>query len=151
MNSVLKKRLSLLVLILWMCFIFYMSGMNGVESKMISSSFVMTISKILNVNDSNLFITQYELLFRKIAHVSEYFILCLLLYNYLKYIVINNKIYLYVSMISFIYSISDEFHQSFISGRGCTYIDVLIDTIGICLALIVIVALKYYASKRKSN
>lgn len=151
MNSVLKKRVSLFVLILWMCFIFYMSGMNGVESKMISSSFVMTISKILNVNDSYLFISQYELLFRKIAHVSEYFILCLLLYNYLKYIVISNKIYLYSAVISSIYSISDEFHQSFISGRGSTYIDVLIDMVGICLALIIIIVFKIYASKRKSN
>lgn len=125
--------------------------MNGTESKLLSSSVVLTISKIFNVSNSSMFINKYELIFRKLAHVTEYLVLCLLLYNYVKYFINDKKIYLYITIVSCIYSISDEIHQSFVGGRSSTLIDIMIDMIGVCIALIVIIVYKKYASKRKSD
>lgn len=38
-------------------------------------------------------------------------------------------------LISFLYAVSDEYHQSFVPGRGPAFRDVLIDTIGASFAL----------------
>lgn len=68
---------------------------------------------------------------KKTAHIFEYGILATLVYRAL----INSKIekkkaMWYSVLFSFVYGLTDEFHQSFTPGRGPKFTDVLIDTTG---------------------
>ena len=42
----------------------------------------------------------------------------------------NRKMFLITILICFLYALSDEIHQSFVPGRACRALDVLIDTSG---------------------
>lgn len=77
----------------------------------------------------------WDFLLRKLAHISEYVILTLLLVNALKEYGLSRKKILFLAIsLSFLYALSDEYHQSFISGRDGAFRDVLIDSLGIFLA-----------------
>ena len=74
---------------------------------------------------------------RKIAHLTEYFILAYLIHNLLKEYTKKEKIRLALSIIiCFIYSITDEIHQSHVPGRTGILTDCLIDTLGGCIFII---------------
>jgi VanZ family protein len=70
------------------------------------------------------------LVIRKGAHFTEYFILFILTYNVISLYVIERKSRFYSIILVFLYACSDEFHQSFIPGRGPAFKDVMIDTSG---------------------
>jgi len=77
---------------------------------------------------------QWDFVLRKIAHITEYAILTLLLIRALKEHQLTNKqIILLALSISLFYAITDEYHQTFILGRQGTLRDVLIDSLGILL------------------
>ena len=77
---------------------------------------------------------------RKLAHIIEYFILVLLLWRAFKICFSWNKIkiYLWIGNLSLLFAISDEIHQNYVATRYPSVSDVLIDTIGIGLSLIII-------------
>jgi len=69
----------------------------------------------------------------KIFHVAEYFPFGFLLARAL--LSANNKtslkiLFFWVAMGSFVYGVSDEFHQSFVSNRDATFWDALADLFG---------------------
>lgn len=77
----------------------------------------------------------WDFFFRKIAHMIEYGILTYLLFRAFKGYNLNARKSLILAIIfSFLYAISDEYHQSFILGREGTARDVAIDSIGIIAA-----------------
>jgi VanZ family protein len=74
-----------------------------------------------------------EIVLRKLAHVTEYLILTLLLVRALR----RSDVAFAVPGAmagAFAYACSDEWHQSFVPGRTATPRDVAIDGIGIALA-----------------
>jgi VanZ family protein len=79
----------------------------------------------------------WELLLRKLGHVSEYFLLTLAWARAL------GDRWSAAALISVLYAGSDELHQTFVAGRHGTPVDVLIDSIGIALASLV------YARRRR--
>ena len=125
-----KKTISIILVLIWMIFIFTMSSFNATESNNQSSYIVNILSSILNIN--NLDILSY--IVRKLAHLTEYTILGILILNMVKQI--NIKTYIGL-IISISYAISDEIHQLFISGRSCQITDICIDTLGICIGFII--------------
>ena len=97
-------------LVLWMGLIFFFSSIPNLKSDL-----------------------EYDFFLRKLAHITEYFILTLLAQRALKGTFHLNRFYLFVYpvLFSFLYAMSDEFHQTFVTGRhGCVQ-DVMIDGIGI--------------------
>ena len=74
-----------------------------------------------------------DFILRKIAHMTEYFILVLLLRRAFKYSFDLNdlELFIYPVILSILYAVSDEFHQTFISGRHGCLRDVLIDSVEI--------------------
>ncbi len=76
---------------------------------------------------------RYDFILRKFAHVFEYFILTLLLYRAFRGTFQWNIFHVVASssVVSLLYAISDEIHQAFVPGRGCSARDVFIDAIGI--------------------
>lgn len=96
--------------IVWAGFIFYLSSIPDFKTNL-SCDFIL----------------------RKIVHVTEYFILTLLLYNAFKNTFDLNTLclFIYPAGIAVIYTISDEIHQLFVHGRSGSPKDVCIDCIGI--------------------
>jgi VanZ family protein len=85
---------------------------------------------------------------RKVAHITEYAILTLLLVRALQYgrQALRPGVLLMASALSLLYAVSDEIHQQFVSGRSATAKDVALDAFG---ALLVLVGLFLWAIHRK--
>lgn len=76
----------------------------------------------------------WDLILRKIAHMGTYALLTLLWWRALA--PFTTRPLIAAAVISFLYAISDEYHQSFIEGRHGSPVDVLIDSVGIGLAVL---------------
>ena len=138
-----KSKKSVIVswglLITWMLFIFCMSSFNGVMSSNQSGSIAVLIYNLFDISDTE----KVSLIVRKCAHVSEFFILGILVINLVsKY---NVK---YSYLISFIvcvlYASSDEFHQLFVPGRSGQVTDIFIDMIGVVLGLLLVFLIRCF-------
>jgi VanZ family protein len=67
---------------------------------------------------------------RKIVHASEYALLCFLWWRALRTRIDATKALGAAWAIAALYAASDEYHQSFVSGRHATWVDVAIDSMG---------------------
>lgn len=118
-----KNKISLLLVILWMIFIFVMSSFDATSSSNQSNFIVDIIISIINIKDIGLL----SLIIRKLAHFIEYFILGILVINFItRY---DKKIIIAI-LLCIIYATSDEIHQIFVPGRSCQIIDIMIDSLG---------------------
>ncbi len=75
----------------------------------------------------------WEIVARKLAHFSEYLLLTLLWAWALR--PLSDRAPLIAAAIALLYAASDELHQTFVSGRTGTPRDILIDAIGVAMAL----------------
>ena len=125
-----KKKINLILLILWMIFIFIMSSFNSNDSSSQSGFIVNVLNCIFKIDNVEIL----TFIIRKLAHITEYFILSILMINCLKDSKIKN-IFIIAILLSILYSCTDEIHQLFISGRSGSIIDVMIDSIGIILGI----------------
>ena len=118
-----KNKISLLLVILWMIFIFIMSSFDATSSSNQSNFIVDIITSIINIKDIGLL----SLIIRKLAHFIEYFILGILVINFItRY---DKKIIIAI-LLCIIYATSDEIHQIFVPGRSCQITDIMIDSLG---------------------
>jgi VanZ family protein len=87
--------------------------------------------------------SQYDLMhhfIRKCAHFTEYFVFCLLLYRAVR---AGRTGWRWAwgtvaLLIATGYSVTDEFHQSFVPSRGASVYDSLLDSTGAFVALLVL-------------
>jgi VanZ family protein len=79
----------------------------------------------------------WELLLRKLGHVTEYFLLTL---AWTRALGARPAV---AAAISVLYAATDELHQTFVAGRHGTPVDVLIDAIGVSLGSL------FYARRRR--
>ena len=149
-----KRRIypviSFILLVLWLLLIFNMSAKTGEESAGISlilAKYVYTLPLI----DKIIKFDNLHLLIRKTAHFTEYGILGLLLLNFIKSIGvhISKKAYITAFIIGVIYAALDEYHQSFVDGRGPSVIDVFIDSSGVLFFLIMVYLISTRLYERK--
>lgn len=144
-KKVLRILLTLLI-IAWMGLIFFFSSQTGPASASSSHSVLYLlghISKSLTGHDLVAALSPaafgfLEFIIRKCAHMFAYFILSILtmslLFTYKKY-PIRFKACLSL-LISFLYACSDEIHQFFVGGRSASFKDVLIDSTGACIGIL---------------
>lgn len=124
-----KKRISWILMIVWMLVIFIMSNQPGeISSK--QSNLVLYIFNLVGINLSKSLGEFATLVVRKVAHFSEYMILLFFVYNVLKFYMDKTKAKVIGLLIVFLYACTDEFHQLFVEGRAGQFKDVLIDTSG---------------------
>ena len=137
-----------IAVIIWMIVIFIFSAMTGEESGNLSSGLVHALLKnIPYLAESEL----AHLVVRKLAHMTEYAIFCLLIINLEKQIgfKIRLKHILIGIFISCIYAMTDEYHQSFVNERSGNIIDVGIDTLGAAIAGIIVFIVSRFKNKEK--
>ena len=127
------------LIILWMIIIFLLSNQKAQDSKQLSNSFITkTIIKIYEAKHGE--ITEekkieikenYSFIVRKAAHFTIYLVLGLLVSLVLIGKNLNIKqIILYGVLICMTYAITDEIHQIFVSGRSGEIRDIIVDTCG---------------------
>ena len=146
-----KRFLYMIPVIIWMIFIFYMSGKTGQESSGQSGKISLFITNLLekvrqdpaqemqNLQDI------LELVIRKAAHMTEYAILFLLSYLATVKISMSQSRFYNRSiavLISLLYACSDEMHQLLVPGRSGRMIDVGIDMAGVLIVLICMILSK---------
>ncbi|MBU3158002.1 VanZ family protein [Clostridium estertheticum] len=125
-----KKHLNWILVIGWMMVIFIFSSQVGEVSNE-NNKFVIYVFNLLGLNLNNIFGTLSDFIVRKASHFTEYFILYILLYRAMdKSKNVDMKIFIASILIVFLYACSDEFHQSFVPGRGPAFRDVMVDTCG---------------------
>ena len=71
----------------------------------------------------------WDLILRKIAHLSEYAILGALLLRAIQRPAV-------AILVGALYAVTDEFHQHFVRGRHAAWYDVLIDTVGVTIGVL---------------
>ena len=142
-----KRNILIILTILWMIIIFLFSGSNGDKSSntsgIIVNKIVPIVEKIINKKLTEEQVSNYiSYPIRKCAHITEYLILGILVYLSINtYQMDKNKIIILSILICILYSVSDEFHQLFISGRSGKITDCIYDTfgstLGICITALI--------------
>ncbi|MDS0525599.1 VanZ family protein [Clostridium sp. SHJSY1] len=161
------KKISVLLCILWMGFIFYNSSQNGNESNGLSYKI---IDKIISIkqevtergnkflvyagpneakeSNSNVRVA-LNLNIRKVAHGFEFFILAVLIAN--AYFAHNKKgknVIINILFIVLFYAVTDEYHQIYVKGRHSCVEDVIIDFIGGIIGMTLFYCWYYFGRKR---
>ena len=151
-----KKIVVTILFILLLLSIILFSSQTGTKSESLSDTFAFKIiDKAANILNKDISVsTKLELvketrfLVRKTAHFTLYFTLGILTFLVLK---TNNlqKSFKYSLIFCIIFACSDEFHQIFTPGRTARITDVLIDSLGSALGIILIK--KLISHKRKKQ
>ncbi|MDF2804058.1 MAG: hypothetical protein K0S61_3961 [Anaerocolumna sp.] len=131
-----KKVIKWILFVTWMAVIFHFSSLQA-ETSNENSRYVIYIFNLLGLNLNSFFGDMANFAVRKAAHFTEYFILYVLAYNVLCDNYEKEKCLWISLIIVFLYASSDEIHQLFVSGRSSRIRDVLIDTGGGTLAMII--------------
>ncbi|EKS4342884.1 VanZ family protein [Clostridium botulinum] len=145
-----KKLVYFIPSSIWMVVIFIFSNQQA-ESSNKNNFFIadvlrkgnVTLFKYIDYNFLNFLI-------RKAAHITEYFILFMLLYLAFKKAFYKNP-KIKAAIITVIYSCTDEFHQLFIPGREGKVRDVLIDSIGVFIGLFLIYIFEFIKKHKKKK
>lgn len=116
--------------------IFYLSSQTATTSRALSNKVVAHLEEYIEATAwlmptiREIYLKQPTIWTRKLAHFMIYMVLGLVSYLALpKKWPTKKKIGIVISL-CFFYAITDEFHQSFVPGRGPQMRDVWIDTIG---------------------
>ena len=79
-----------------------------------------------------------DVVLRKLAHMTEYGLLLFLWWRPLRDLVPARAAVALAAAVTLLYSVSDEWHQSFVEGRSGTPVDVAIDAAGMAVAAVLI-------------
>jgi VanZ family protein len=80
----------------------------------------------------------WDLIGRKIVHMSEYALLCVLWWRALRTVATDRTALASALLASLVYAATDELHQTFVHGRHGTPVDVGIDAVGMTVAALLI-------------
>lgn len=166
----LLRWLSILPALLMLLLIFGFSAQDGATSGSlsykISYAVICTFHRIfsLDFSETELVSKANDLQFfiRKLAHVTEYFLLTLSLYLPLriwlpyKRLSIAGKQFFYrlilpMFFLGLFFAVADEFHQIFVPGRCGTPLDVLVDSVGIIAGCVLLILCHRRCLKKKSH
>ena len=137
----------LILVLFWMGVIFKFSSANGEKSTGTSRS---SLEKIITLFNKNIdkerldeIVIKYDVVLRKFTHFSGYLVGGVLLYFMYFYLnkLVNYKlknIKIYSVVTGSIYAMTDELHQHFVSGRSGEIKDVVLDTSGVIIGVVIV-------------
>lgn len=142
----------------WMAVIFCFSAQPAVESSEVSGTLAYHIvsfaDEMLNRDltgwQKEIYAEMIHSPLRKAAHMTEYAVLCILCFAFLKSMGTRGwRIYFFSFGISALYAALDEIHQFFVAGRSCSFMDILIDASGAAVSMLLCFAVSVCILKRK--
>lgn len=133
-------RTIIMILLLGTFFIIFgFSSQDGEESGNLSSEITRFMLERLPIENNELILKRTESVIRKIAHFSIYALVGFLLMTLIStYPVKENKRILISLGVGILYATSDEIHQAFVPGRSPQITDVVLDTIGVLVGIILL-------------
>jgi VanZ family protein len=137
-----------LPVIIWAGVIFWMSTKTFGPS--FSNRLLSEVLGFLHLQVSERHFQLLELGIRKLGHFTEYAIFSIFLYHAIgdeHRSTWNPRKALTCILLAGLYSLTDEFHQSFVPGRGPSIVDCGFDTIGAMLGMVII----YVAGERPAS
>lgn len=157
-----KRIIAYFFTLLTMASIFYFSAQPATESKKASNSITkkivsaVTKNKKVSPKKKKALEQKWEKIVRKTAHFSLFALLGLCAYisaslTFIKkgsHFIQKNAIVCLAFCI--LYAISDEVHQLFVKGRSCEFTDVLIDTSGSIVGILLIIFILYLIGRKKA-
>ena len=149
-----KKVIAWTLVVLWMGVIFAFSAQEATASKKTSGKTLIKIASAVSKDFKKLppkkqmkKVEPFQTAIRKIAHLTEYAILGIL--SYIAFLLHKKKkIELSATTLCALYAITDEIHQLFVKGRACRWYDVLIDTSGAVIGIMIIIGILKLIRKR---
>ena len=158
MKKNILRAILMLLLLSTFFIIFGFSSQDGEKSgnisKKITEEIITRIPQIQEKeqNEREAITLRIEKVIRKIAHFSIYTAVGLLLMALLSTFEMKEKNRIIMSLIiGIIYACSDEIHQSFVPERSPMITDVMIDTMGVMLGILLIMLGKAIIKKYKKN
>ncbi len=143
MNTNIKRAILIILLILTFFQIFRFSNQNGEKSSGISRKITTAVTKNvkkiqeLDKNKQEEVLGKIEKVIRKLAHFSIYMVVGILMMLLMNTYKIKQFYRIAISLITgIIYASSDEIHQLFIPGRSAMITDVMIDTLGVSVGIL---------------
>lgn len=148
-----KITSTILIALAWLLLIFNLSAMTSQDSNSKSAGLTeKLISKVLDATNEAGITDSYpddaklakaanliNAPIRKVAHATVYFVLVLILLAVGR-VIFGSKKYLLTCALAllfcFIFAMTDEYHQTFVDGRTGQFSDVLIDTAGACVGIL---------------
>ena len=125
--------------------IFGFSSQTGEKSSGVSRKVTVAVTnnveKIqkLEYSEKEKVLDKVEHVIRKLAHFSIYTLVGVLMMALMSTYDIPERNRIIISiLVGFIYASSDEFHQLFVDGRSAMFTDVLIDTAGTFLGILIV-------------
>lgn len=150
----------ILIILLLMTFsiIFGFSSQDGEESKGLSRKITELITQnnekiqSLSSQEKEEVLDRIEAVIRKIAHFSIYTIIGILLMALMCMFNIVDKTRVGITLVlGIIYAATDEFHQVFVQGRTALITDVVIDTMGVILGILLVLLIREIYRKIKEG
>lgn len=135
------------LMLVWMAVIFCFSAQQGDESSVSSNWLADRLVGLLGfwydklpVSGQQLWYSRFTFFIRKSAHMSEYAVLAILAFLWLRsgFSLSERKNALLAFLLCVVYAAGDEFHQTFVPGRSGKPADVLIDALGAVSALLLL-------------
>lgn len=119
-KSIFNKYISLVIVLIICTTIFYFSHQNGVDSAKVSNNIII----------------------RKLGHISEYALLSFFTSSFISNYAKNKKlIFTYSIMFVVFFATTDEIHQFFVIGRSAKFTDIIIDSVGGIIGVIIYLAM----------
>lgn len=133
--------LGLIIVLICVSVIFIMSSFDGYKSNVISIRIVGFIKEeisLLQKLNENQFIENinFNIVLRKVAHFTEYFILYTVVFIALSFTKLNDKKKKLIPLfVTILFAASDEIHQTFVIARTPLVTDFIIDVLGALTAM----------------
>ena len=156
MKNRIEKTVFGLLIIIWMLFIFNFS--NQIADVSINTS-GNTIRKLIGIfpstqnlstEEKEKLVNDMQPIVRKLAHFSIYTLGGIIIYNFFNtYDLDNKKKIIYSFVVGGVYAVSDELHQLCVPGRSGELRDVLIDSCGVLVGILIMFLIYSIIEKRK--
>lgn len=136
-------RIIIMILLLGTFYIIFgFSSQNGEESGNLSGKIAKFVVEQLPIQKTEKSLKRTEAVIRKIAHFSIYTLVGFLLMSFVStYAIKENKRMIISLIVGILYATSDEIHQSFIPNRSCQLTDVMIDSMGLLLGILILLTI----------
>lgn len=143
-----------------MSLIFFFSSQPATESSKTSGTVITTVLSVvypdfntLSKEEQDDLVSSLQDVVRTGAHFAIYFVLGLL--SILMLITYNSPPLFAKGIISFLisglYALSDEYHQTFADGRAFEYKDIIIDCLGALLAILLVILIAKLKKRNKNE
>ncbi len=151
-----RRKIFLVLTILWMITIFAFSSRPGELSSRDSGQIGMLIGKVFvpefnqwSEEEQKYFAEEIDYPIRKTAHAMEYTVLGILTMGlFMDQKQLGKKRFLLAWLLASGYAVTDELHQLFVPERSCRIFDVMVDSAGALAGVLILLWIERLRYKR---